>query len=57
MNGRIVVRAWASIQAKVLSILLVVLLPFSVTGEEEPAWKTMGSIHQRGDGPVIKMRP
>ena len=46
----------ASKQRIVLSILLVVLLlPFSVTGEEEPAWKSNGIDPSTwSDGPVVE---
>ena len=49
----------ASKQRIVLSILLVVLLlPFSVTGEEEPAWKSNGIDPTTWtDGPVVEDTP
>ena len=49
----------ASKQRIVLSILLVVLLlPFSVTGEEEPAWKSNGiNPSTWSDGPVVEDTP
>jgi len=49
----------ASRQRIVLSILLVfLLLPFSVTGEEEPAWKNNGIDPSTwSDGPVVEDTP
>ena len=49
----------ASKQRIVLSILLVVLLlPFSVIGEEEPAWKSNGIDPATWtDGPVVEDTP